>query len=355
MSTNADLAGAPNHVYSLITSLKQKVNFIAVFGERGKISDRLYSQGINIEIVEQMRSQISPIRDLITFFKLLKLTRKVRPNIIHAHSSKAGMHARLLSFFLGIPCIYTVHGWGWRGLSPFGAKLVRLIEHILSLVSLQNYIYVSASVENEAIETLKISKEKGLVIYNGIHPLQSSRAIPTNCLKIIMPARVSAAKDHESLIRAFEQLSFPSRLILCGAETDSKEFMQNIQIWAPRKYHEINCLGVVEDMEALLGACDVLALISNFEALPISIIEAMSLGMAIVGTNVGGVPELIINESTGLIVDSKDIDGIENALYKLNDFNFRERLGSNARVYFESKFTLDRMKEKVFNAYKSSL
>jgi glycosyltransferase involved in cell wall biosynthesis len=172
LSTNADLAGAPSHVYTLISSLKQKVNFVAVFGEQGKISERLLSQRINVEIVEQMRSEMRPIKDLITFFKLLKLTRKIRPDVIHAHSTKAGMHARLLSFFLRIPCIYTVHGWGWRGLNPFGARLVRYTERILSLVSLQTYIYVANAVEKDAIEILKIPKEKGSVIYNGINPLR---------------------------------------------------------------------------------------------------------------------------------------------------------------------------------------
>lgn len=353
LSTNADLAGAPNHVFALISSLMHKVNFVAVFGERGKIAERLYHQGVGVEIVEQMRSEMRPINDLIAFYKLARLVANVKPDIIHAHSSKAGMHARLLSFFLHIPCVYTVHGWGWRGLNPFGAILVRCIERILSRVSLQKYIYVAASVERDAIEVLNIPKKKGSVIYNGINPLRSPRAIPTNCLKIIMPARVSAAKDHESLIRAFEQLSFPSRLILCGAETDSKDFMQNIQIWAPRRYCEIDCLGVVEDMETLLGSCDVLALISNFEALPISIIEAMSLGMAIIGTNIGGVPELIINESTGLLVDSKDIKGIKNALSRINDFEFRKRLSSSAQSFFHVNFTLDEMLKKVLIIYES--
>jgi glycosyltransferase involved in cell wall biosynthesis len=174
-------------------------------------------------------------------------------------------------------------------------------------------------------------------------------------MRIIMPARVSAAKDHESLIKAFELLPFQSRLILCGLGTDSKSFRQNLQAWAPRRSSEIDCLGVVEDMEGLLGSCDVLALISNFEALPISIIEAMSLGKAIIGTNIGGIPELILNESTGLLVNPKDIDGIKNALYRLNKFDFREGLGSNAKFYFERMFTAEVMIEKVLDVYKLSL
>lgn len=351
LCTNSDEAGAPIHVQTLISSLKDRVLFFAVFGEEGPVAERLRIQGVSVEIVPEMRSSISLRKDFSSYLKLSHCVRKFRPDLMHVHSSKAGMLGRLLSLFHGVPCIYSVHGWGWRGLGKVSAALVYAVEKILAiLVSKSHYIYVSRSVEREAQVMLGIPTQRGSVIYNGVNDVESAPQ-PEGPLCILMPARVTAAKDHESLVRAFEQLDFQVELLLCGTGTDSDSFLCQVREWAPTRHHFIRHLGQRSDVAALLHRTHVFALVSNFEALPLSIIEAMSAGKAIVASDVGGIGELIDQGVNGVLVKKNDVDGIAAAFSSLQSHDVRERLGATARETFQRNFTSKIMSASILQLY----
>jgi len=350
LCTNADRSGAPNHVLSLINSLPNNIDFLAVFGEEGPIAEELKIGGYRVEIIKGMRSSISPLRDIQSLFVLNKMLTRFKPDFIHAHSTKAGMMGRILSLKTGIPCIFTVHGWGWRGLPYLSAGIVIFIERALSLFPRCSYIYVSQSVEVEATKKLKIPLGLGRVIHNGVDDFGTK---PENSekLTIVMPARVCDAKDHETLIRAFEQISHDSSLILCGAKTDTEGFKENIQRWAPKRFQDIHCLGVRDDVPALIRESNIVALSSNFEALPITIIEAMSSGRAVIATKVGGVPELIDDQKSGLLVQNKDIAGLVSAINVLSNSAVRHEIARGAREKYLRQFSSIKMGEKVYDFY----
>lgn len=350
LSTNSDEAGAPIHVESVIRALGAGIDFLAVFGEEGPVSLRLAAMGVKVAVVSSMRSRIDPIRDFRSFRAISGLVREFRPHLVHAHSSKAGMLGRLIGLRHQIPTIYTVHGWGWRGLGFGAAIAVRLVERALKAVPYSTYIYVSRSVADEAEAVLKIPRSRGTVVHNGVGEVGSaigSGGVPT----IVMAARISTAKDHESLVRAFEDLGRPSRLVLCGTGTDELEFAKKIRIWAPHRFADVMGLGQRSDMHEILKRADIFALISNFEALPLSIIEAMSAGLPVVATDVGGIPELIEDRENGLLVDKGNVDQIRAALTTLLDADERVRLGRNARSTYFSGFTIERMAEKLLGIY----
>lgn len=352
LSTNSDEAGAPMHVCSLVSSLHPKVEFLAVFGEQGPIAQRLREKGIAVKVVPQMRSQISPWMDSRAIGSISRLLLDFNPDLIHAHSSKAGMIGRILSFRHGLPCIYTVHGWGWRGLGLIGRTLVFLLEKALAAVPRGSYIFVSHSVEREGREKLGLSSNRGRVIFNGVEAF-TVMPEPTGRLKIFMPARIAVAKDHETLIKAFEMLEFDSELILCGAGTESSLFKAQVLQWAPNRHDSIRCLGPRADVPALLQSSHVFVLASNFEALPLSIIEAMSAGKAVVATDVGGVSELINDGENGFLVRKNDPDHLKACLSKLRDENLRGQFRKAARERYEKHFTLGQMAAAVLKMYQN--
>jgi glycosyltransferase involved in cell wall biosynthesis len=351
LCTNSDEAGAPIHVQTLILSLRNEITFFAVFGEEGPVAERLREHGIAVEIVPKMRSRINLIDDAKAFCAVSRHVDSFQPDLIHAHSSKAGMLGRLASLYHRIPCLYTVHGWGWRGLGKIGGGLVYILERLLSVaVRSSSYIYVSRSVEYEAQTILGISKSRGKVIYNGAADLEPQ---PERCttMRILMPARVTAAKDHESLIKAFEQLDFDAELWLCGGGTDKEDFLLKLRILAPTRNQAIRTLGPRSDVSKLLQETHVFALISNFEALPISIIEAMSAGKAIVASDVGGVSELIVSGVNGLLVPKNDVASIAAAFTSLRDPHLRAMFAKNARMTYGEKFTAKRMAVELKQSY----
>lgn len=350
LCTNSDEAGAPVHVETLINRLKDSSKFLAVFGEEGPVADRLRRSGTAVEIIPEMRSAISPVKDIRALQRLVAITQSFEPDIIHCHSSKAGMLGRLVAARFGIASVYTVHGWGWRGLGPFGFFAVWFIEKCLSYLPGTGYVFVSKSVECDASRTLGLRTPRSKVIYNGVEDLQVAPSVESQ-LTIFMAARVSDAKDHESLVRAFEVSPKASSLILCGTGTDTDSFRRSVKEWAPRRAIDVKCLGQRSDVPQLLRQCHIFALISNYEALPISIIEAMSAGKAIIASEVGGVSELLINGVSGLLVKKGDVAAIAACIDQLGAPARRRTLGIQARRSYEDRFTASKMASAVLDLY----
>lgn len=353
LSTNADEAGAPRHVEALINSLRQKHEFLAVFGESGPVLERLRQSGASVSILEGMRSKFSPIDDMLALKDLIKIVRTFKPDIIHCHSAKAGFLGRIAALSTGTYWVYTVHGWGWRGLSRIKGLFIKSIEKILSYQRNGSYIFVSESVRQDARKHLWMNRKNFSVVYNGAEQKTLKKHSGSANYKILMPARVCAAKDHESVIRAFEQTNDPAaQLILCGSGTDSDQFRKLINIWAPTKHAQVRTEGEVSDMDRLYRETDVVALISNFEALPLTIIEAMGFKKPVIATAIGGIPELIQTGETGILVSWASIDEIASAMRCYKDKALREKHAEKAFIEFNKSFTINSMAQKTDEIYK---
>jgi glycosyltransferase involved in cell wall biosynthesis len=352
LCTNSDEAGAPIHVETVVSALQNSVEFCAVFGEDGPVADRLRLKSIDVRVVSELRSKINPPKDFRAIMRISQIVREFRPNLIHAHSSKAGMLARIIAVRFSIACLYTVHGWGWRGLGKLSAGAVYLIEKVLSYAPKCHYAFVAEAVAKQGVEVLGLTSARGTVIYNGVQDVGFFPQANSATLTVFMPARVSSAKDHESLVRAFDLISCEAKLILCGAGTDDPTFVEQLKKWAPKRYEAIEVLGQRSDVPVLLHTVDIFVLISKFEALPLSIIEAMSAGKAILATNVGGVSELLREGETGLLVEVDDVEGIVLGLKKLlSEASLRANLGRNARHEYLARFTCEKMAQELLNFY----
>jgi 2-deoxystreptamine N-acetyl-D-glucosaminyltransferase/2-deoxystreptamine glucosyltransferase len=110
-----------------------------------------------------------------------------------------------------------------------------------------------------------------------------------------------------------------------------------------------------DETEALLGACDVLALPSEIEGLPYVLLEAMASHRPVIAGRVYGIPEVVEDGVTGVLVDPADIDEIAAALDRLSDRALRESMGEAARARFERNFTLERQATRMQALYRSLL
>ena len=344
------------HVFNLVHQLHKEYDFTGVFGEEGTIAQRLRDLGVLVHILPEMRSSISPIRDVRSCLALRKIIRDIQPDLIHAHSSKAGMIARFTSILTGVPTIYTVHGWGWRGMGKIKRSLLISVEKILLHISRKSsFIYVAEAVEEEGRKILGIQSTAGSVVYNGVPDTGFALPKSNDPQIILMAARLDHAKDHITLIKAFDKLAFSAELWLCGQGTDSAEFSNSISTIAPNNHDKIRTLGVITNMSQLLQSVHVYALISHFEALPLSIIEAMANGNAIIATDVGGVSELIDSGQTGLLVPPKDVEKLAQGLESLRNVAYRTKLAEGARARFERKFQACIMSQAVSDVYQSKI
>jgi glycosyltransferase involved in cell wall biosynthesis len=311
--------------------------------------------GIDVTVISSLRSAINPIKDLQCWRELHTVVRKLQPALLHAHSTKAAMVARLVANACRIPCLYTVHGWGFGPGRPRVQSLfVLAVEAYLAYRSAgTRYLYVSAADEEQGRRSLRLSSQQGRTILNAV-PDHGKRARPDQSNAVLMAARVSYQKDHETLLQGFEAAEWGT-LCLAGENTDNAAFLERVNRLAPRRRGFVQTFGCSENIPELMARAAVFALASRYEGLPLTIIEAMCAGLPILATDVGGVRELISHGENGLLIRVGDRHAWKVALEQLADPNTRARMGLASRRRYEQDFTVERMIKAVASEYEMAL
>lgn len=358
--TKADeIGGAQIHLRDMSKKLKDDGHtVIVVTGEDGALVKQLTEYGIEVNIITSLVRQISPLNDLKAIFKLRKFIKNVRPDILSLHSSKAGIIGRLASVLLGVPVVFTAHGWSFaEGINNNQRKLYALIEKILAPL-LDKVITVSHQDKNLAIEMGVLGAEKQIVVHNGIPTLSHSSISGRMCkheekVRIVCVARFSEQKDHGTLLQALNLLPQVNwELVLIG----KGPLMENVRNLALTLGVEdkVSFFGERNDVEEILSSSDIFVLPSNWEGLPLSILEAMRAGLPVIATDVGGVSEIITNDINGYLVPPKNIDMLQSRLNKLlSSADLRRRLGQNGKKTFEENFSFEEMYYKTLSVYES--
>ncbi|HDX7867527.1 TPA: glycosyltransferase, partial [Escherichia coli] len=218
------------------------------------------------------------------------------------------------------------------GISDKKRKLFIFIEKILSPF-LDKIITVSEQDKKLALDLGVASSEKQVVIHNGMPDITIKRNDFSNSTKVrlISVARFSEQKDHETLFHALKLISTDNwtlTLVGKGPKLENiKKLASDLNI-----ANNILFLGERDDVDNLLSESDVFCLITNWEGLPLSIIEAMRASLPVVATDVGGVSELVEHKKNGLLHSPKNIQELANILDTIiNDSDLRYKLGNAGR------------------------
>jgi glycosyltransferase involved in cell wall biosynthesis len=355
LSTNADLAGAPLHVKQVALSLfRDGHDVVVVFGVDGVVKDYLDAQGVRTRVVYGMRSSINPFKDIRAYLDLIRIVKGECPDLIHCHSAKAGMIGRLVASKLKIPCIYTVHGWGFGvGRKILNSIILKIVEKSLKSLT-ANFIAVSEADRLIGIDVLGISKKNIKTIRNGINFPISPANLRPSAARVIMVARNDFQKDYITLSRAIS-LSSIKYACYVGAGTDELVFKSKVI-----KYVGEGCiidfLGLRNDVNNLLESSSIFVLSSRYEALPLSIIEAMSKGLPIIASNVGGNNELIVHGLNGFLFKSGDALELARYLDILNnDEEMRRKMGAESIRRYLLEFSEERMMADLYEVYNDAL
>jgi len=298
---------------------------------------------------------IQPIQDFQSIRFINSIVKTFRPDVISAHSSKAGLLGRISARLNHTPCIFTVHGWAFsEGVPQPTRVLYEIIERLISplssrIICVSNYdrdIGIKASIKSSRLKT----------IYNGmpdILPSLRSHSGGNGIVNIIMVARFDKQKDHETLIKAFYGLP-NAQLTLVGDGSSFprvKSLVENLDL-----SQKVNFTGFRRDIPQLLAQAHIFTLISHWEGLPLTIIEAMRSGLPVVISDVGGAAETIVEGVSGFAVPRSNVDVLRDRLNQLvADAQLRERMGKAARQRYEQLFTFERMYSETCQAYEAVL
>lgn len=360
-----DMGGASVHLLDLAAAMQTEGHEVLILaGGDGIFHERARALGLRSQAVPSLVRDIRPLQDIRALVALRRMMQQYQPDLVHLHSTKAGVLGRMAARLLAIPVVFTVHGWAFsEGVPAIKARVYRCIETLMAPLT-QRIITVSDYDRQLALRLRVATAAQMAVVHNGIHhtaPLgtqshnQHSPCSDGNAQgvpRLIMVARFEPPKRHEDLLWALAGMtSTPWRLELVG----SGHQLQNMQELAASLglSARVTFTGECLDVAARLVQADVFVLLSDWEGLPLSVLEAMQAGLPVLASNVGGVSEAVQAEETGMLVPRRDIPAIREGLQKLlSDADLRQRMGQAGRQAFEKEFTHPRMISKTLAVYR---
>lgn len=353
--TRAEHGGAQAHLFELIDGFRGAFEVHLATGEEGFLTAEARRLGATIHIVPNLVQPISLLKDVRAFREIHSLIRQLRPTLVHAHSSKAGFLGRLAARAVGGPAIFTVHGWGFaEGVSWKRKLLASFGERMVARFS-SGIITVSEADRDLALR-YRIAQQRNMtVIHNGVRDTsEQSHPDAGDAAHIVMVARFSPQKDQALLLKALVGQEKPFRLSLVGEGPDQPA------VHALAKKLDlngrVNFLGASGDVSRILAGANVFVLTSNWEGLPISILEAMRAGLPVIASDVGGVREAVVDGETGFLVDRGNLVMLHSRLQLLlNDPELRKKMGEAGRMRYLEHFTVERMLEATLRVYKDVL
>ena len=348
------IGGAQVHVHDLAVALHALGHeAIVLSGHAGPFGEELARDRIPHYPLRHLVRPILPWRDAAALLEIRRYVKWLRPDLISAHSSKAGWLCRLVGAELGIPALFTAHGWSFTtGVPSLQARLYRCAERITANFA-DRIITVSEYDRQLAVRYRVVSPAKLVTVHNGMPDVAPAlRARPDRSpARIVTIARLEPQKDHATLLRALAQLGDTAwELDIIG---DGPLRPQTTALAAELGIGDrVRFLGARRDIAEQLAQHELFVLISHWEGFPRSILEAMRGGLPVVASDVGGVRESVVDGETGFVVPSEDVGAVRARLaLLLNDPALRSRLGGAGRGRYERHFTFERMLEQTLAVY----
>lgn len=350
--TRAVHGGAQTHVFDLIKELRNTMDVALAAGERGFLTDEAERIGVKVHILKKLEKQIAPLKDFLAVLELCQLLREVKPDLVHLHSSKAGVIGRIACFLSRIPCVFTAHGWAFAAGVPWTRKVIAVVTERMLARFTSHIVTVSVQDKKLALANRVGVPDQLHVIHNAIPDCSSkSVASKVGAANIVMVARFDSQKDHLLLLRALAEIEDEYSLTLVGdgpGLAAAKVVALELKIG-----DKVVFFGARSDVPEILEASDIFVLASNWEGFPISILEGMRAGLPIVSSKVGGVAEAVIHGETGFLVERGNVSTLRQHLQMLiRDPELRTKMGQAGRLHFEQNFRIEKMIEETLQVYK---
>jgi glycosyltransferase involved in cell wall biosynthesis len=352
------LGGAQSHVRELSLELRNLGHDVTVItGAPGIFTDQLRQAGIPWLPVKSLVRPVRPHRDMAALVELWYALRQLKPDLVCAHTSKAGSLARAAARLHHIPSVFTPHGWSIFDRSSLRTKpLFCWTERLAGRLGTR--VINVCEYERMLAQRFSVCPAKALeMVHNGIGeiPIARRRSIDAQPPVIVMVARFTWPKDHGTLLYALcGLLCMEWRLLLVGA--GELKARVGAQVGALGLSGRVSILPPESDVNHLLMEAQIFVLSTNSEALPISILEAMRAALPVVATDVGGIAESVRHEETGLLVCRGDVGGLRDALARLIARPaLRVAMGTAGRRLWAAQFTASTMTARTVEVYKRAL
>jgi glycosyltransferase involved in cell wall biosynthesis len=350
--TGLTYGGAETQLLNMSVALSKKniqCLVISMIPIEGGLAPRFLNSGIELVSLDMQRGKVK----LSSMFKYRRIIKNFDPDVIHSHMIHANIFTRLANLRLGIPLFNTAHNVyeGGKLLEMLYRFTYPLCDYMtqVSDEGLQRYLANGLAKADNACVMKNAIQAKGNVVVSKI---KTQLALNDTEFLFITVGRLETVKNHELLIKAFSQVESAHCLIVGVGplELQLKKFATQQGVG-----DRIHFLGKRDDIYNLMQAADAFILSSNYEGLPITILEALESRLPVISTNVGAISESI-DHKNGLLVPAKNLLQLVLAIKTLivMDSNMLSEMGSEsyakAKAYHAENVCLDWL-----NLYKTKL
>lgn len=330
----------------------------------------------------EMYRELNPFRDYKSYYKLRKIIDEFKPDIVHTHAAKAGAVGRLAAFHSGVPIIlHTFHGHVFHSyFSPAKTRLFLEIERFLAKRTTK-IITLSEIQKKELVDVFKIAPASKFEIvplgfdlrkFEENQPEKRARFrtqynISDDEIAIGIVGRLVPIKNHELFLRALKIVSLNTNQRIRAFIIGDGEERMNIERLAmsldlkfnntdTKEKNILTFTSWIKDVDISNAGMDIIALTSNNEGTPVSLIEAQASGKPIVSTNVGGIEDIVLKDETAFLSPVGNVDAFAQNLLKIVESDtLRLQMSAKGSDLVRSKYSYTRLCKDMGKLYNSLL
>ncbi len=351
-----DFAGTQVHVRDLAAGCRDRGHdAIVLAGGDGVMGDACRERGVPFYVVKHLQREVKPLTDLRALRHIVRQLRRFRPDLLTCHNSKSGILGRIAARMLGIPVLYTAHGWQFALEVPTAKRRMFRAFEVAGAQLGDGIITVCEQDRLFALNYRGFGAHDVHTIHNAMPDVPPElRADPgVEPPRFIMVARTAPQKDHPTLLQAMAgltDLDWHIDFVGDGPSLDAhRDLAARLGLAERVTFH-----GFQRDVPQRLARAQGFLLVTNWEGFPYSTLEAMAAGLPVLASDVGGVGEAIRDGVTGFLVPHKDVQAVADRMRQLiTSPELRCRMGQAGRELYLSEFTFERMLDKTLQLYES--
>jgi len=366
--TRLDLGGAQQNTLYCVSHHDRARFEVGLMAGRGGVldPDAEAMSDANVELVGWLKHAIAPLADPMAVMRLAVALRKRRVDVVHTHSSKAGIVGRWAAWLAGVPCIvHTVHGWSFNDAQPAPTRRLYLgLERLTARIT-HRLVVVSEADRRRGLELGIGREDRYRLVRSGIDareyraPSQSRERIReqlgfdaddivVGTLACLKPQK--APLDFVEAARLARRSDPRLRFFIAGDGPLRGAVEERIASAGLRD--DVKLLGWRRDAVDLVHAMDLFLLTSRFEGLPRAVLQAMAAGVPVVATAVDGTPEVVIDGESGILIPPGRPEVAAERLVALGDDpEARARLAAAARSRLGTEFDIGNMVRELDRIY----
>lgn len=323
-----------------------------------------------VEIPEMVR-EISPLKDLKALSRLREYFKREKFDVVHTHSSKAGIIGRIAARQAGIPVVvHTVHGQAFHAYEKPWKKMLYIAAEWLAAKYCDKIYAVAQAMIDQCVEAKVAPREKYMVVYSGMDTaafanakrdpeLRKSLGLPEEAKVIVTVARLFPMKGYEEMLPAAARLAkeFPDLHFLPVGDGPMFDELQK-QIADLGLTDRFHFAGLVPPHRVCdyIAQADLLWHLSLHEGLPRAVVQALAVGIPAIGYKLDGTPEVVLNGETGFVTAPQDVDAVvEHSRQLLSDKVLRQKMGENGKALVIDRFAWRRMADILAEEFKQLL